>query len=148
MANGPIVCLTKLGYVVYGPTGSLESATTSADVFLTHTTSCDEDLQTLVKRYFCTEDFRVKVLPLIESNEVVRAKEMLRSTTKHVGKLYESGLLWKVDNPRLPNNFQMALKRLESGEKKMKRDTSYRDAYHNAMSDYFFERIRQGTKCL
>ncbi|XP_044171594.1 uncharacterized protein LOC122955925 [Acropora millepora] len=52
------------------------------------------------------------------------------------GKNYEVRLPWKRDHPKLENNYAQAVKRLESIERKLKRDPEKAEAYTTAMNQY------------
>jgi len=47
-----------------------------------------------------------------------------------------TGLLWKDDEVRLPDSYNMALKRLVNIERKMKRNEVFARAYNRIMDDY------------
>lgn len=96
----------------------------------------------MVENYFNIESIGVKVAPLIESDNDIRAKRILHETTKRVGNRFQTGLLWKSDNVVLPNSYQMALNRLNGIEKKMQRDEEFYAAYSGVINDYINKRIR------
>ena len=52
------------------------------------------------------------------------------------GKNYEVRLPWKRDHPKLENNYAQAVKRLESIERKLKRDPEKAEAYTTAINPY------------
>jgi len=52
------------------------------------------------------------------------------------GKNYEVRLPWKSDHPKLENNYAQAVKRLESIERKLKRDPEKAEAYTTAINQY------------
>ena len=70
------------------------------------------------------------------SHEDRLAVEMMESTTKWRGDRYETGLLWKSDCAALPNGRGMALRRLESTEKALRRAPEKAAAYRNTMIEY------------
>lgn len=120
--NEPIVCKTRLGWVVQGPTfkddESSESQTFSVNMCVCQ--SHDNELHQLVKDYFTMENLGVKISDLVlESKEMQRAKHILNTTTVKKGDRYETGLLWKQDAIELPDSYDMALKRLICLENKM-----------------------------
>ena len=47
---------------------------------------------------------------------------ILENTSEFIKGKYQVGLLWKKDNPVLPYNRNLALKRLENLEKKFSKD--------------------------
>ena len=66
----------------------------------------------MLQRFIEADTFGTKpnvIKPI--SKEEKRAWEILNTTTRHDGVRYESGLLWKVDDPNLPNNFFAAQRR-------------------------------------
>ncbi|KAH8321873.1 hypothetical protein KR067_007112, partial [Drosophila pandora] len=65
-----------------------------------------------------------------------RALRILEETTKRVGRRYETGLLWRDDEVRLPESYNMALKRLVNIERKMRRDVDFARSYMELMDDY------------
>lgn len=70
-----------------------------------------------------------KKLLCVEDN---RSFEILEKTTKQVGDRFESGLLWKKDNTKLPNNYKTALHRFNI----MESDPQYRDTYLSKIQEY------------
>ena len=68
---------------------------------------------------------------MLESNEDILGRQILENTIK-----FEIGLLWKQPNPQLPNNYDTAVKRFLSVERKMNRDVQYAEKYRQAMSKY------------
>ncbi|KAK3711147.1 hypothetical protein QZH41_020718, partial [Actinostola sp. cb2023] len=64
-----------------------------------------------------------------------RAMDILDKTCRKVESGYELGLLWKANRPPLPNNYDTALKRLESVERRLLKDPKlaegYRPSLHN-----------------
>ena len=133
--SGPYAANTPLGWVVFGQMGNRSS----------HTKLClmavqpEQNLYDLVANYFETENFGVKVLPVIESKIDVRAKEILKNTTK-IGERFQTRLLWNNDNVVLPDSYSMAQNRLLGIERKMKRDPVFGLAYKAIINDYVSKR--------
>ena len=65
-----------------------------------------------------------------------RAEKTLKDTTKLVDGHYETGLLWKHDNPQLPNNRVIAESRLKSLKRKFQRDQEFEARYRKVVQDY------------
>lgn len=65
-----------------------------------------------------------------------RAESILEKTTKVVEGHYETGLLWKDDEPQLPNNRRIAESRLSSLKRKFQRDPNLENKYREVMQDY------------
>lgn len=129
---------TKLGWVLYGSDGntSLPSAVVM-HINKDNNLNEYELLHDLVRRHFTTEDFGAKIPSAkAESDEIMRAREILRTTTKRIGNRFETGLLWKSDDVVLPDSYDMALKRLTSVEAKMRRDPNYASCYKAQIQSY------------
>jgi len=104
------------------------------EVYCTHK---EEDFQELVKDFFMTDNFAVSPpKKVIQSKENERAMTILEKTTRRVDGAWETGLLWKEDHPVLPNNYQTALKRLTSVERKMDTDPKFAEKYREKISEY------------
>ena len=86
---------------------------------------CDDDSFGVVNR---------TVQPVNPENE--RALQILETTTQFVGDRYESGLLWKYDSSRFPNNRSMAGRRLQSLERRFKINPSLAEKYSAAIKEY------------
>ena len=70
------------------------------------------------------------------SREDKRALETLERTVKHVCNRYEVGMLWREGEVNVPDNRLMAEKRLESTERKLKRDGELAKKYCAIIDDY------------
>lgn len=87
----------------------------------------EELMNDMIRNYFSTEDFGVKATKTITSHEEERSKELIEKTFKKENGKYDVGLLWKTENVRFPDSYNHALRRLESLEKQIKRDTSLQE---------------------
>ncbi|XP_058449074.1 uncharacterized protein LOC131429041 [Malaya genurostris] len=65
-----------------------------------------------------------------------RAEELLQTLTKCANGRYESGLLWRYDNVRLPDSKQMALRRYQCLERRMQKDTHLAQALKAKIDEY------------
>ena len=98
----------------------------------------DEELTRLVTAQSEIETLgMVKLANLTCSIEDKRALSLMeRSTVKFEGEdAYVSGLFWRDKEPSLPNNYDMALRRLKSLEKKFENDPEMRDRYAKSIQD-------------
>lgn len=86
-------------------------------------TAVEEDVDLQLQRFWEVDAFGVKVesTPVYTHREPA-IMEMMKQTYRKVDSGYELGLLWKANRPRLPNNFDTALKRFESVEHCLQRD--------------------------
>lgn len=139
----PIAIKTRLGWVVCGPKKRVEGPKNVANFhYHLHTCECetfasDQDLHNLVKTFYTTEEFGVKVeAGIAESDEEIRAKNIMEKTIQRNGNQFEIGLLWKNDNVCLPNSLPMALKRWNCLERKLKADIALANAFTEKIEDY------------
>lgn len=127
--NEPMVCKTRLGWVVQGPTFESDDQA-NKQTFSINMCECqsnDKELHQLVKDYFALENLGVKIPEkMLESKELQRANQILEATTIKKDNRYESGLLWKYDDVELPDSYDMALKRLKCLEAKMAKNPDLR----------------------
>ncbi len=81
------------------------------------------------------------------SKEEERAWSILETTTKHNGVRCESGLLWKTDNPNLPNNLFAAQRRFFNLERKFAKNEGLAVVYKNVIDTYIdYGHARKLTK--
>ena len=132
--SAPIATHTKLGWLVYGPSPSNS---------LSHQSACllvdvhrDASIDKMVTDFFNVESIGVRAAPLIESCDDIRAKEILNATTKRVEGRFETGLLWRTNDIKLPNSYNSALRRLDGMDKKMMSDNQFALAYKGIIEGY------------
>ena len=79
----------------------------------------------------------VKLADPVSSIEDRRALAVMEQRTKisEGEDAYESGLLWREEDPSLPNNYDMAVRRLESLEKRFKNDPEIKERYAKSIED-------------
>lgn len=65
-----------------------------------------------ISDFFSTENFGVRPAPVVESEDDVRARRILKATTQIVNGRFQTGLLWKTNNTKLRDSLPMAMKRL------------------------------------
>ena len=139
--RAPRAILTCFGWCIIGPVSSYskvrESTFNNFAVTIGESQSSDERLDSMVKQFLHADLFGVKpdAKPPVGPAER-RALDILAKTVRHVGDRYEAGLLWKFDEPRLPNNRKLALRRLTALERRLIDDPSLAAAYSKVMNDY------------
>lgn len=120
----PIVCRTRLGWVVQGPNDKQISTNSSRKISLNmcECQSLDNNLHQMVNEFFSIENFEVKISDkIIGSKDVIRAQNILESTILK-GNDYEAALLWRKDDVHLSPSYEMAKRRLKCVESRMKKD--------------------------
>ncbi|XP_058816283.1 uncharacterized protein LOC131679560 [Topomyia yanbarensis] len=131
----PIAVRTKLGWTIYGPQCSDDTMVGFAGHHIVGE-SKDQGLQELLRKYFTVEESGLAVTVLPESTENIRARKLLEQTTTRVGERFETGLLWKNDDPQLPDNYAMAVKRMQSLERKLSKNPELRQNVESQIKDY------------
>ncbi|XP_058448964.1 uncharacterized protein LOC131428921 [Malaya genurostris] len=128
----PIAIKTKLGWMIFG---TISGSVTGEHLMIIQ----EEDrlMRDMMKRYFSIEDFGVKISanPL-ESKQLTRAREIIDKTLKYTGKRYEIGLLWREENFKFPDSYNMALKRLIALEQKVQKNETLKTWATETINDY------------
>lgn len=131
--EGPVAVKTRLGWSVFGR--QTEEIPTVERVNFHHSESLsNRALHDSMKQFFRLEESTVTTK--MEAEEDKRARQLLEQRTVRTGSRFETGLLWKVDNPSLPNSFPMALQRLKSLERKLARDPGLRQRVKDQINGY------------
>ncbi|XP_058811014.1 uncharacterized protein LOC131675898 [Topomyia yanbarensis] len=137
----PVAVKTCLGWCVYGYIAQSSSSTSVVNHHMLDICPCNQEngeyLHKAMKEYFSLDSMGVvKPEKLLVSTEDERALQMLDTLTRRKGDRYESGLLWKYDSVRLPNNKTMALKRWECLEHRMQNDPKLAEVLNTKIADY------------
>ena len=96
----------------------------------------DVKLHEQVDRFWALESLGFRSDGTSNSLEDERALEILKRTTKMKDGRYEVGLLWRNDNPELPNNRVQAEKRLQQLKRCFQRCPEFAAHYKAVMNDY------------
>ena len=140
--NQPAAVKTEFGWTLVGSVSAVVPNGLRQVMFLQRGARCEEDdLTAMVREWWSTEAFGTKYeKPVSQSKEDGRALSILEGTTKKLADRYETGMLWKEDLVKFPDNREMALKRLQATEKSLNRRTELAKAYQETMESY----IQQG----
>ncbi|XP_053686195.1 uncharacterized protein LOC128735731 [Sabethes cyaneus] len=132
----PMAARCRLGWSIYGCTQP-KSEPFTCGFHVGGWTNSELDLNQLVRDYITLDESGVAPpLASFESDEEKRAREILQSTTKRVGKRYETGLLWKWDNIEFPNSYGMAYRRLRSLERRLSKEPYLYDCVRQQIREY------------
>ncbi|XP_052900235.1 uncharacterized protein LOC128306688 [Anopheles moucheti] len=138
----PIAVKTVLGWAIYGPheTNNLtrQPAICSVHNVEQRANRENDTLNEMLRQYFTLEETVVtsfgEYLP--EPQDVVRAKQLLESTTEKRDGRFTTGLLWKSHDVTLPTSLAMATKRLHALERKLEQDPQLKKTVHEQMHMY------------
>ncbi|XP_062710822.1 uncharacterized protein LOC134288907 [Aedes albopictus] len=134
-ANEPVAAKTRLGWCVYGKQVDGSDAVTRLHVHLEE--HGNRELHELMKQYFSIEEAAVAT-PL-ESEEDKRARKILERTTRRVNGSFETGLLWKYDRPSFPNSYPLAVRRMQSLEKRLAKEPGLKERVDDQIAEYEFK---------
>ncbi|XP_062541184.1 uncharacterized protein LOC134209208 [Armigeres subalbatus] len=137
----PIAVKTRLGWMVFGNCTGEEKSERYVNHHSVHICECkrdtDNDLHKVVKSYFSLDSLGVaKPDKLLVSHQDQRAQTLLETTTRYLGGRYESGLLWKYDEVRLPDSKSMALNRWRCLHNRMKQNPILLEALKAIIDDH------------
>ncbi|XP_058828272.1 uncharacterized protein LOC131688137 [Topomyia yanbarensis] len=134
----PIAVKTNLGWTVYGGWTSKNCINISHTY---HVCSCNQQsvihLNQMVKDYFSLEN-SVVIPTQFErlSKEDKLAMSLLESRTHFNGERYVTGLLWRSDKVRLPDNKTNAIRRWRCLEKRLEKDKELSKILDEKIKDY------------
>ena len=123
---------SHFGWILTGPVDSYSKHTSS---MLTMTEN--NEITTSLRRFWELESIGITetVNPTMSQEEELAVNDF-NDGLNFDGKNYEVRLPWKRDHPKLENNYAQAVKRLESIERKLKRDPEKAEAYTTAINQY------------
>lgn len=130
--NEPIATRSHLGWTIYGP----KYGTNPNQFIGQHDGSTNQELHDMIQSFFKVEESGITVQQLPVSATDARALALLESTTIRINGHYETGLLWKKNDFVLPDSFGMALKRLCSLERRLKKNPTLEQAVRKQVEYY------------
>lgn len=135
----PIARLTPLGWTCIGNPGSSSRPilqTSFSTTYFARDQSEIERLNANLKRFWEIEDVSsLKEPPIIRIEEQAAMKRVEQSI-KFENQMYRVSIPWKDREPVLPDNYQMALRRLENTEKRLRRSPDIATAYSKCIEQY------------
>ncbi|XP_055632766.1 uncharacterized protein LOC129773204 [Toxorhynchites rutilus septentrionalis] len=142
--NQPIAIKTRLGWTVYG--GNSNDVELHMIHYSFHVSPCScnthDNLHQTVKQYFSLEAMGItKPSQSLMSNEDKHALHLLESLTQFSGERYETGLLWRHDEIRLPDSKALAQRRLYCLEKRMEKDPELKRIMQGKIAEYIEKKI-------
>ena len=135
-AMEPYAEKTPLGWVIAGPVPTHGHAGTEKLVSRSHVSEA-ENTNYQLRMFWDVDTFGVRVneTPMYSHSEQ-RAMKIMKDSCRRVDSGYELALLWKPDRPPLPNNYTMAIRRLESVERRLQKDPNLAQGYGKAIGAY------------
>ncbi|XP_055604271.1 uncharacterized protein LOC129752524 [Uranotaenia lowii] len=119
-ADQPLATKSRLGWTIFGNVGPKSCSSILAPQL--HISECksEPDLHDYVKRFFTVESLGISTIPAAKSEDELRAVGILEETTMQLDDgHYETALLWKYDEVKLPPSYDMAFGRLRCLERRL-----------------------------
>ena len=129
---------TALGWVIYGKDGGDQEISNNVQVMVNfldgkqQDDSCSQLLKILEHDFQDVESAGVSSL----SQDDRRALAILDGTVEKINGHYSVGLLWKEEQPELPNNKPLAERRLKAMKKRFLKDPDLFKRYSEKMEEY------------
>ncbi|XP_055918708.1 uncharacterized protein LOC129950814 [Eupeodes corollae] len=134
--NDPVATKNKLGWSVFGSRSSSQSQSINYHI-QEYAEKDDENLSEMMRYFFAVDSLGVKI-PFYEatSKDERRAKDIMEKTAMFNGERFEIGLLWRYDDPVLPDSMPMAKLRQLALDRKLKKSPSLRNSMNQQMESY------------
>ena len=132
-------CL-KLCFRCLGPAGNQRSAGLQTNFtrtyFVREQQENSDEISNLLRRFWEIENYgtSTEFHPLTTDEKA--SLEKLEESIKYVDGRYQVAIPWKDDEPALPNNYEMALRRLLNTEKRLLKNPEIGEAYTNNINQY------------
>jgi len=145
--DSPTARLTPLGWTCVGPVEP-ERKQGNTTMFTFHTADLQNLDQNLQKFWEVENEGIQKASNMSPKNQGIleKAEESVHFTEGH----YEVSLPWKQEQKELPDNYEMAKKRLESTEKRLEKDPVVKEVYNSTIEDYiekgYVEKVEVSSK--
>ena len=135
----PIARLTPLGWTCIGNTGPTSQEvchTNFAYTYFAKNQTEIEQINSTLKQFWEIENVQsMHDAPIVRIEEQLAMKKV-ESTLSFENQMYRVGIPWKSDRHALPDNYEMALRRLENTEKRLKRSPDVAEAYSKCIEQY------------
>ncbi|XP_075160331.1 uncharacterized protein LOC142233319 [Haematobia irritans] len=135
--NEPVAICTRLGWLLYGTIGAISAVEFNHCHICECSVDIDKKLDSLVKRFYCLESAGVSETNQIMSEDDTKAISILKKYTKQrPDGHYETSLLWRNEGQRMPDSYDMALKRFRCLEKRLKSNKDLSDTLCAIIREY------------
>ena len=132
----PIARLTPLGWTCIGnptsDTGVLQ--TNFVYTYFLHETPTIGEINDTLQKFWQVESVQCDEHMLSVNDRMILQKS--KESMVYSENMYEVRIPWKDDTPMLPNSYEMAVRRLEGTEKRLRRDSSVGESYCATIEQY------------
>ncbi|XP_062713565.1 uncharacterized protein LOC134290436 [Aedes albopictus] len=128
-----IASKTRLGWCVYG---THTAGMRFVEYVNVHVELAENEpvMHDLFRQFLAIEKATISQAP--QSEEDKRALKILEETTRRVDGRFEAGLLWRYEEPCLPNSFPMAVRRMVALERKLAKDSFLDGKVREQIAEY------------
>ncbi|XP_043245891.1 uncharacterized protein LOC122393710 [Amphibalanus amphitrite] len=133
----PVAVRTHFGWCLAGNISSVLPVAAREVMHIVRHRSEEEELTEQIQEWWSTEAFGTaykREQP--HSWEDRQAENQMKQTTQWRGDRYETGLLWRSEGTKLPDNYNMASRRLETTERLLKRAPDKAKSYQETIAEY------------
>ncbi|XP_062558001.1 uncharacterized protein LOC134222874 [Armigeres subalbatus] len=135
--HDPIAAKCLLGWSIYGNVSANPTPTVAVNFHTAAVAKSEELLNEQLRDYFTLESCGIATpADKLESEDDKRARRILEATTRRIDTGFQTGLLWKLDNPEFPDTYPMALRRMKSLEKKLQNDSTMMQRVQQQLNDF------------
>ena len=134
----PIAGLTSLGWTCVGDFGKIDQHNATTNFVRTYFVSEEaemEDLNVMLRRFWEIDNSRMESLPAMNKHVNLILEKAEKFITFSEGQ-YQIAILWKEDKLQLPNNYKMALNRLQNLERRLLKSLEMTVAYSEVITKY------------
>lgn len=134
----PIAAKCRLGWGIYGCAPRCSPRVVPINFHIAAASDSDRELNEQLRDYFAVESIGTpnSSTCVLESEENRRARTIMEETTRRTSSGFETGLLWRMDDVEFPESHSMAVRRLQSLERKLEQDSFLRDSVRQLIWDY------------
>ena len=135
----PVARLTPLGWTCIGNPYSVKTTklvTHFARTYFIRDQSEMEEINSNSKRFWEVEEASLgKPTPIVQIQDQL-AMRKVDGSLHYDQNMYRVSIPWKEDKPMLPDNYSMALKRLQNTEKRLQKSPNIGHAYSDIIKQY------------
>ena len=134
----PIARLTPLGWTCVGDLGQIDQHNATTNFVRTYFASEEaemEDLNVMLRRFWEIDNSGMESVPAMSKQENLILEKAEKSITFSEGQ-YQIAIPWKVDKLQLPDNYKMALNRLQNLERRLLKSPEMTVAYSEVITKY------------
>ncbi|XP_062714026.1 uncharacterized protein LOC134290833 [Aedes albopictus] len=134
--HDPVAVKCHLGWSIYGGEPANSRYSVAVNFHTAAPADPDKLLNEQLRDYFAIESCMVSPGIQTDSEDDKRARILLESSTRRIGNRFETGLLWRTDAVDFPDSYSIALRRLQSLERKLRQNPNLGDRVIQQIRDY------------